>query len=79
MLARIDGTTPDYMARVPHILASHHVSPPSILGNISPPPFQSRSGWPSSTEVLARIDGCFPEWMANMPSTLRYAAKHSAD
>ena len=71
MFARIDGASPEYMALAPHILAPRHVSPPSILGNMSPFISQSRSGCPSSPEVLTRMDGSFPGWMAKMPSTLR--------
>ncbi|UCV27183.1 hypothetical protein [Ferribacterium limneticum] len=71
MLASIDGTSPEYMALTPHILAARHVSPPSILGNNLAIQPKNRSGWPSSAEVLIRMDGCFPEWMAKLPSTLR--------
>ena len=75
MFARIDGASPEYMARAPHILAARHVSPPCIPGKLSLIQFKAPAGWPSSPEVLARMDGSFPEWMAKLPSTLRSMTK----
>ena len=73
MFTSIDGASPGYTALTPHILAPRHISPPSILGKHLAANPKTRSGRPSSPEVLPRMDGRFPEYTAKTPSTLRWA------
>jgi hypothetical protein len=75
MFASIDGASPGYVALAPSMLAQRHVSPPSILGKMSPPPSQSHSDRPSSPKELVRMDGNHPECMAKTPSTSRYPSE----
>jgi len=59
------------MAMTPHIPAARHVQPPSILGNNSPPPFQSHTSRQTAPETSARMDGSTAESASIMKSALR--------